>query len=1033
MKVMLKRMSVLIVFSTVFLALYAQDKNFRWVRSEYNGVFFTPPASEEYAGDPMPFYDETNKLFRLFYLRDRRPGSNKGDNGVNYHPISQVTTADAIHYREIKDGAPILPYGEDDPAFGTGSVIKDDNNGEYVLFYTGHKFDNEARQNREVVLRAYSTDGVNWNKNVMRNETEKWNILPPDGYSKADFRDPCVVKVADGDYRMLVSAINGEGRAVLVEYKSAGLWDWELVGDFKTDAEGHFYECTDVFRMGGLWYLLYSDMDGSERCVKYYVAETYEGLKTAAKPYRMEGMLDGKSFYAGKTASDGEKRYIWGWCGTRNGQEASEADQDWAGSLVCHQVIQKQEKDHANLTSLGVKRPDGFKEEIKKEIFWHEDYTSTPGTVRHMDKRLYPTNKITFTVRGAKDKTFGIRFIDCPDHDSYSVKVVGGENPVVRFVKDAKEGAGEVVINEMPLLKSDVDDWFETTGYDITVITDNRLCVFYINDAYAFTNRIYGIEGNPWALFYESGSGEIQVSNLKVYTTETSDVIWNGEDREIGSQGGLWDLNKPVVVENPDKTGINTSDRCLKYTAKGRQQIQIPLRDWLHDFNMKGARRLSFMIKKPTEGNVVMELSDPTNSSEGYWAKALAWYGKPGEWQKVVLDFTDNTVVNDYPGVISIFASFDEKPADEDIYIDNVVLELRPTVGGAYVGYCKDKGLKDRIVLGGSWMRGECINFTDFGGVNWDKKSYYDDYAILQNKLTKGVYEADMRGVVSVHGIYDNNIAKVNPNCIIYATEDTKPLVAEGKTADNVVVGDVDAGHADRFVIDEGYPFYCTEDFTASEGTVKRRMVKDHWNTMVLPFFIQDDGEGYLGGQYARLKGERRDAEGNVIMEFTTFEKFFDANVPFLVKATDTNVDGDGYNEFVFQNIKVCKTPELINCRPEGTFVDFIGTYSYTGEDYDKAMTLPVGSYFIYNDTFKHVVKEGANTMKPLRGYFEVYDKPASSKLGFTVDDTPTDIVGIDAGGHYGDDNWYTLQGIRIAKPQQKGLYINKGRVVSVK
>ena len=152
------------------------------------------------------------------------------------------------------------------------------------------------------------------------------------------------------------------------------------------------------------------------------------------------------------------------------------------------------------------------------------------------------------------------------------------------------------------------------------------------------------------------------------------------------------------------------------------------------------------------------------------------------------------------------------------------------------------------------------------------------------------------------------------------------------------------------------------------------------------------------------------------------------------MKAENTNGEGDGYNEFKFQNIKICKTPEFINCRPGGVNVDFIGNYSYNPEtDYTKGVFLPVGSLFLYNDTFKHVVKENANTTKPLRGYFQVYDVPASSKMMFSVDYTPTSITDIDASANAANDNWYTIQGMRISKPQQDGIYINNGKKVIIK
>ena len=51
-----------------------------------------------------------------------------------------------------------------------------------------------------------------------------------------------------------------------------------------------------------------------------------------------------------------------------------------------------------------------------------------------------------------------------------------------------------------------------------------------------------------------------------------------------------------------------------------------------------------------------MELAEPTNGADGYWAKTFAWYEKANEWQKVAFDFTDNTSLNDYPGVMTIYA-----------------------------------------------------------------------------------------------------------------------------------------------------------------------------------------------------------------------------------------------------------------------------------------------------------------------------------------------------------------------------------------
>ena len=50
--------------------------------------------------------------------------------------------------------------------------------------------------------------------------------------------------------------------------------------------------------------------------------------------------------------------------------------------------------------------------------------------------------------------------------------------------------------------------------YNVTVCTDNSVCVIYINDNVAYTNRIYGVQQNTWSV--NCYSGTVEVSNLKI-------------------------------------------------------------------------------------------------------------------------------------------------------------------------------------------------------------------------------------------------------------------------------------------------------------------------------------------------------------------------------------------------------------------------------------------------------------------------------------------------------------------------------------
>ena len=50
--------------------------------------------------------------------------------------------------------------------------------------------------------------------------------------------------------------------------------------------------------------------------------------------------------------------------------------------------------------------------------------------------------------------------------------------------------------------------------YRVTVYTDNSVCVVYINDNVAYTNRVYGNQKNCWSI--NSYGGTVEVSGIDV-------------------------------------------------------------------------------------------------------------------------------------------------------------------------------------------------------------------------------------------------------------------------------------------------------------------------------------------------------------------------------------------------------------------------------------------------------------------------------------------------------------------------------------
>jgi len=71
-------------------------------------------------------------------------------------------------------------------------------------------------------------------------------------------------------------------------------------------------------------------------------------------------------------------------------------------------------------------------------------------------------------------------------------------------------------------------------------------------------------------------------------------VLWNGDDKEIGSDGGFWNRADPTVVEEE-------GNKCLKVTLKGNpggwdqehHNAALPV----GDADFKGLRRITFRLK----------------------------------------------------------------------------------------------------------------------------------------------------------------------------------------------------------------------------------------------------------------------------------------------------------------------------------------------------------------------------------------------------------------------------------------------------
>lgn len=482
--------------------------------------FYYRPANG-WCGDPMPFYDVQNQLFRVCYLQEFRPNDN-----ATYHPVYALETEDMVHYTELGE---VLPTGNrwaQDAAIGTGSVIWVEAQQKYYFFYTGNKFQPGQNECGQVVLSATSTDGVSWTKTNFRLDGAAGY------YYRNDFRDPEVFLGEDGKYHMLV-ATGKDGRNVLAHFTSTNLVQWTDRGVFMNTLWDRFYECPNVFKMGDWWYLVYSELHQEIRRVQYFKARTFEGLAACTAndnpvwPDNHEGYLDSRGFYAGKTASDGTNRYLWGWCPTRrdNNNTAVNNDNgepDWAGSIVAHRLIQ-----HADGSlTLG---------EIESVHNWFNDDVPVSATSASLGEgasldlpALSDKVHLSFTVTASSAQTkFGVSLARESWSNRYYSIIINPEannRAKVNFEQEGPDAMGFIPYIDGYFFSQPAD-----RVYHIDIYIDRSVLVLYINDQVCYTNRIYGLQNKPWTI--RCYNGAIQLSDIKqqVYNpnkpTGLSDVL----------------------------------------------------------------------------------------------------------------------------------------------------------------------------------------------------------------------------------------------------------------------------------------------------------------------------------------------------------------------------------------------------------------------------------------------------------------------------------------------------------------------------
>jgi beta-fructofuranosidase len=463
-------------------------------------VFFQP--ADGWVGDVIPFAKDDE--FWLFYLHERREHPKPGT------PWHLVTTKDLICF---EDQGVSLAHGEDDDAdFNayTGSVVLD-GYGVHHVFYTGQNPQRVGSDGLplQLVMHASSRDGMRtWVKHP------EHTFGAPEGYESADWRDPFVFWDDDGQkWRMLVAARHQNGperrRGVIAQSVSTDLIDWEPVDPFWDPRRYITHECPEVFQWGEWWYLVYSEFSEAFT-TRYRMAKSPDGPWTVPA----YDSIDGRAFYASKTAERDGRRFFFGWIASKDGCRDGGAWQ-WAGAMS---VLEARQNPDGTLAfsfpnelveSFTDTVPGCFDDEVPARIESASGYDVMIS--RHdLPRQFYASVRVSIDA-GTTECGLLLR-ASCDGDESYIIRLEPKRGRVVfdRWPRNLIGTAQWQVSGDVPFaLELERPCNLSPGEHTLEVIVDGDLCVVVVDRQVSLSTRLYDRAEGRIGVFVGEGSATI--------------------------------------------------------------------------------------------------------------------------------------------------------------------------------------------------------------------------------------------------------------------------------------------------------------------------------------------------------------------------------------------------------------------------------------------------------------------------------------------------------------------------------------------
>ena len=493
-------------------------------------VFFQPPHA--WVGDIIPFVADDE--FRLFYLHEERSEPKPGT------PWHLVTTRNLV---DFDDQGLAFDHGSAAAAdfnVYTGSIVED-GTGTHHLFYTGQNPEILGADGLplQLVMHATSTDGMaTWR----RFPEHTFGASP--GFETADWRDPFVFRDEEaGLWRMLIAARHIDGperrRGTIAQCVSTDLVQWEAVEPFWDPRRYVAHECPDVFRWGDWWYLVYSEFS-ENFTTRYRMARSLAGPWLAP----VHDSIDGRAYYAAKSAERDGRRFFFGWIASREGDRDDGAWQ-WAGTMS---VLEATQNGDGTLDF-------GFAPELLASFTEVVPFSVADTVPDGSGLPLALTAPDGYCVRLSEvdsPRSFRLSVVldIAPDTTECGVLLRASENGDAAYIFRLEPKRGRMVFDRWPRRRTGDGQW-EISGdvpfvielerpcdlspgeHTLDVIVDGDLCVANLDGRTTLSTRIYDRPVGRVGVF--AGEGSVIVRDLRMTTglgTVTTDTDAPGNPAE---------------------------------------------------------------------------------------------------------------------------------------------------------------------------------------------------------------------------------------------------------------------------------------------------------------------------------------------------------------------------------------------------------------------------------------------------------------------------------------------------------------------